>query len=109
MTRHRKKIILITAVIIAVLVFVLSTSGSDPIKVVLKTVETGTVEASVANTRAGTVMACQRARLSPAIGGQIAALPVKEGDHVVLSFNPMKYCWLVEVLSPMPSYLPVPK
>jgi HlyD family secretion protein len=36
----------------------------------------------VANTRAGTVKACRRAGLSPAIGGQITQLPVKKGDHV---------------------------
>jgi HlyD family secretion protein len=40
------------------------------------------VERSVANTRAGTVKACRRAKLSPSIGGQIAHLPVKEGDRV---------------------------
>jgi HlyD family secretion protein len=40
------------------------------------------VSATVANTRAGTVDACQRARLSPALGGQVALLPVKDGDHV---------------------------
>ncbi len=54
----------------------------EPITVTLRTVDRGVVEATVANTRAGTVMACQRARLSPSIGGQIAALPVKEGDRV---------------------------
>jgi HlyD family secretion protein len=36
----------------------------------------------VANTRAGTVEACRRARLSPSIGGQIAVLPIREGDQV---------------------------
>jgi len=36
----------------------------------------------VANTRAGTVKACRRAKLSPSAGGQIASLPVQEGDFV---------------------------
>jgi len=36
----------------------------------------------VANTRAGTVKACRRAKLAPAQGGQIAALHAREGDHV---------------------------
>jgi HlyD family secretion protein len=40
------------------------------------------VERTVANTRAGTVKACRRAKLSPGIGGQIAKLPVKKGDSV---------------------------
>jgi HlyD family secretion protein len=54
----------------------------EPIEVVVKPVERGTVERTVANTRAGTVKACRRAKLSPAIGGQIAKLPIHEGDTV---------------------------
>ncbi|PWB55560.1 MAG: efflux RND transporter periplasmic adaptor subunit [Nitrosomonadales bacterium] len=42
----------------------------------------GTVEATVANTRAGTVKACRRARLAPPAGGQIARLLVHEGERV---------------------------
>ena len=53
-----------------------------PVEVTLKTVSLGTVERTVANTRAGTVTACRRAKLSPSVGGQVARLPVKEGDHV---------------------------
>lgn len=50
--------------------------------VVVKAVERGPVERSVANTRAGTVKACRRAKLSPSVGGQIASLPIREGDRV---------------------------
>nr|NJM01690.1 efflux RND transporter periplasmic adaptor subunit [Desulfobacula sp.] len=53
-----------------------------PIQVVVKPVEKGLVEKTAANTRAGTVNACRRAKLSPGIGGQIINLPVKEGDLV---------------------------
>ncbi len=53
-----------------------------PLAVRVAMVERGTVERTVANTRAGTVEACQRARMSPATGGQIARLPVHEGDRV---------------------------
>ncbi|MDX9787551.1 MAG: efflux RND transporter periplasmic adaptor subunit [Desulfobacterales bacterium] len=53
-----------------------------PIDVIVKPVVRGTVEKTVANTRAGTVKACRRARLTPSIGGQISKLPVKEGDKV---------------------------
>jgi len=55
---------------------------AKPVAVTVVTVSRGAVSATVANTRAGTVDACQRARLSPALGGQIATLPVKDGDHV---------------------------
>jgi HlyD family secretion protein len=45
-------------------------------------VERGAVAATVTNTRAGTVDACRRAGLSPPLGGQIALLPVRDGDTV---------------------------
>ena len=53
-----------------------------PIAVLAEAVARGLVEQTVANTRAGTVKACRRAKLSPSIGGQIAALDVEEGDRV---------------------------
>jgi HlyD family secretion protein len=53
-----------------------------PLQVVLTEVGRGKVEASVANTRAGSVEACQRTRLSPISGGRIVYLGVKKGDHV---------------------------
>lgn len=57
-------------------------SRPDPVKVQLHQVKTGTVEETVANTRAGTVKACRRAKLSLSVGGQIGALNVSEGDRV---------------------------
>jgi len=54
----------------------------DPVQVIVKPVDLGIVERTVANTRAGTVKACRRAKLSPSIGGQIAKLPIREGDTV---------------------------
>ncbi len=53
-----------------------------PVAVAVAAVERGTVERTVANTRAGTVKACRRAKLSPSAGGQIALLPINEGDQV---------------------------
>jgi HlyD family secretion protein len=53
-----------------------------PITVALIEVGSGKVEASVVNTRAGSVEACLRTRLSPISGGRIAYLGVKKGDHV---------------------------
>jgi HlyD family secretion protein len=54
----------------------------EPVLVGIARVERGPVVASVANTRAGTVDACRRAGLSPALGGQIDSLPVAEGSTV---------------------------
>ena len=54
----------------------------EPIPVEVVEVGRGTVAETVTNTRAGTVKACQRAKLAPPAGGQIARLPVKKGDRV---------------------------
>jgi HlyD family secretion protein len=54
----------------------------QPPEVELATIARGTVEATVVNTRAGTVKACRRAKLAPVAGGQIVKLWVKEGDRV---------------------------
>ena len=53
-----------------------------PIAVLVNAIEHGRVEASIANTRAGTVEACQRTKLSATMGGRIEVLAVKEGDKV---------------------------
>jgi HlyD family secretion protein len=53
-----------------------------PIAVVVKEIDRGKVESSIANTRAGTVEACQRTKLSTILGGRIEVMAVKEGDHV---------------------------
>lgn len=55
---------------------------AQPIVVDLAEVGRGPVAETVTNTRAGTVKACQRAKLAPPAGGQIARLPVKKGDLV---------------------------
>jgi HlyD family secretion protein len=53
-----------------------------PIPVVLKEIDRGKVESSIANTRAGTVEACLRTKLSTILGGRIEIMAVKEGDRV---------------------------
>ncbi len=54
----------------------------EPVRVQLAKAERGTVEATVSNTRAGTVKACRRAKLAPPAGGQISELLVKKGERV---------------------------
>ncbi len=75
--------------LISILLIVILTAGvfwylnrPKPIDVVTQAAEMGEVEQTVANTRAGTVKACRRAKLSPGTGGQISALGVREGDRV---------------------------
>ncbi len=57
-------------------------SRVKPVEVLVKPVTVGTVQDTVANTRAGTIRACRRAGISPRVGGQIDRMPVKEGDRV---------------------------
>lgn len=53
-----------------------------PVAVLVAAVEAGAVETTVANTRAGSVTACRRAKVAPPAAGRIASLPVKEGQRV---------------------------
>lgn len=57
-------------------------SRPEPVVVSLVEVAPGPVESLVANTRAGTVNACRRARLAPAMGGTIERLAAREGAVV---------------------------
>ena len=70
---------LVLAALIALIGFL---TRPDPVKVVVSAAERGRVEATLSNTRAGTVESCQRTRLSTILGGRIEALLVKEGDRV---------------------------
>lgn len=66
----------------AVAIIIWTRIRPEPVEVVVRPVLRGKVEQTVANTRAGTVKACRRAKLSPSIGGQIGRLPIREGDRV---------------------------
>lgn len=52
------------------------------VEVEVARVERGTVEEAVTNSRAGTVKARKRARLSPQTGGRVVELPFRRGDRV---------------------------
>jgi HlyD family secretion protein len=77
-----RRIALIALVILALSAILFWSTRAKPIPVALKEVASGKVEATLANTRAGTVEACQRTKLSTIIGGRIEYLGVKEGDKV---------------------------
>jgi HlyD family secretion protein len=76
------RILTALAVIAAIAVAIWWFTRPKPIAVVVREVGRGQVEASIANTRAGTVEACQRTKLSTILGGRIEILAVKEGDRV---------------------------
>ena len=80
MTRNKKIIGAIVAVI-ALSSFMFA-GEEKPIKVLSVKPEIRNVEKTVSNTRAGTIDACRRSKMSPAAAGQISVLHVKEGDSV---------------------------
>jgi HlyD family secretion protein len=77
-----RRILVVLAILIVLGGAYVFITRSKAIPVTLKEVATGKVEATLANTRAGTVEACQRTKLSTIIGGRIEFLGVKEGDKV---------------------------
>lgn len=76
------RLLVVAVVIAAIMAAGWWLTRPKPIPVRLHAVATGQVEATLANTRAGTVEACQRTKLSTILGGRIEYLGVKEGDRV---------------------------
>ena len=60
----------------------LTVLAPEPVAVEVARAGRGTVEATVTNTRAGTVKARRRAKLSPQTGGAVVAIPFREGRRV---------------------------
>src|SRR5215212_11200631 len=54
----------------------------EPLEVRAVAAGRGQVEATVTNTRAGTVKAERRAQISPEVGGRAVEIPHREGDRV---------------------------
>jgi HlyD family secretion protein len=82
MLRKLIKWTIVLLIVVAIGFLIWRYTRPKPIEVAVKPVTRGIVEKTVANTRAGTIKACRRAKLSPSIGGKISKLPVKEGDQV---------------------------
>ncbi|MES0326878.1 MAG: efflux RND transporter periplasmic adaptor subunit [Gammaproteobacteria bacterium] len=82
MIKRNKHLLILSAVVILIVLMLLYGTRPKPVKVLVEAVEMGSIEETVANTRAGTVKACRRAKMSPSMGGQIASLTIKEGDSV---------------------------
>ena len=80
---HRFRFVLYVLIVVLIVVAVVFwLKRNKPIAVTVDEVSLGEVERTVTNTRAGTLNACRRAKLSPSLGGQIARLPVREGEQV---------------------------
>ena len=74
---------LILAVVVAVILLLRSTVlAPDPVPVRTVAAASGQVEETVTNSRAGTVKARWRAKLSPDTGGQVVEIPFREGERI---------------------------
>ena len=83
MLKKRYKLLVALAIVLAIGIALFAwIRRTKPVEVVVSSVAYGEVQHTVANTRAGTIKACRRAGISPSIGGQIASMPVREGDVV---------------------------
>ena len=76
----KKTIVLILFIVL--IGFIWTLNKPQILSVQTLAVSTGLTQATVVNTRAGTITACQRSKLSLAMGGQIAEINIQEGQQV---------------------------
>ena len=99
MLAKRYRLIITLLVIAAAIVALVAWLSRDkPVEVIVKKVDTGAVQETVANTRAGTIEACRRSGISPSTGGQISSKPVTEGD-LVKKGQVLMELWNVDILA----------
>lgn len=92
MTHKLRRNGIIVALLATLIATIWISRRSEAIPVTVAQVESGSVEKSVANTRAGTVKTCRRARLAPLTGGQVDQLLVKKGQTVKAG-QPLLQLW----------------
>lgn len=78
----KRRVVVLGGVVVALIVLVAWKLQPEPLAVTVSPVARGAVEATVSNTRAGTIKACRRAGVSMPIGGVVDRLLVDEGDQV---------------------------
>ncbi len=80
--RMRFRLVALAALLAAGVALRLTVFAPAPVPVRTVAVESGRVEETVTNSRAGTVKARRRAKLAPETGGQVVSLPHRRGDRV---------------------------
>ena len=65
MLQKHRRLVITVLIIIGIIALIVYIKRPRPVAVVVQEVSKGEVLATVTNTRAGTLKACQRARLSP--------------------------------------------
>ena len=98
LAKRYKLFITLLVIAAAIIALVAWLSRDKAVEVIVKKVDTGTVQETVANTRAGTIEACRRSGISPSTGGQISSMPVTEGD-LVKKGQVLMELWNVDILA----------
>jgi len=80
--KWRFRALVLLGIVAAVFLLRYTVFAPDPIPVRTTAVERGRIDSTVTNSKAGTVRARQRARLSTEIGGRIVEITHREGDVV---------------------------
>jgi len=80
--RTRGAVLVAAALLLLAVALRATVFAPAPIEVRVAEVVRGRVEQTVSNSRAGTVKARRRAKLSPQEGGRVVALPKRKGDRV---------------------------
>jgi HlyD family secretion protein len=97
-SKHTRLLVILVILVVVIVGIVAVLGRSKPVQVIVKPLDVGVVQDTVANTRAGTIKACRRAGITPSIGGQIASLPVSEGEKVSAGQVLMEL-WNVDLLA----------
>lgn len=80
--RYRTPLLVTAALAAGIALLRLTVFAPDPIPVRVAAVARDRVEQTVTNSRAGTVKARRRAKLSPQEGGRVISVPKRKGDRV---------------------------
>lgn len=82
MNRWLRRLLILVAVVLVIVVLRLTVFRPEPVPVTVYVVDTGRVEDTVVNSKAGTVKSRFRAEMSPGISGLVAGIPVRKGERV---------------------------
>lgn len=82
MNKWLKRSLILVVLVAVIVVLKLTWLRPKPIPVEVVNADSGRVEQTVTNSRAGTVRARHRAKLSPEFGGQVVEIPFREGEWV---------------------------
>ncbi len=82
MRRWMIRLLILIALLAAFWALRVTVFQAKPVVVTVTRLDRGPVEATVTNSRAGTLRSRRRAKLSPEIGGRVRLLPRREGERV---------------------------